>query len=733
MGFRSLKTKLLVAASLLVISSGLALSLLVSRQYSESLIDSAKVQAGNLAHALAMESADKVLTHDLVALQKSLDHQMKSNLSLAYLFVVRDGQVLAHTFDKGFPQQLLDANKATSEDQGNGQTIVSTNGERFIDIAWPIFEGKAGLLRLGVSEKPLERQVGDLRLNMSLITLFILLSALAGSLFFVRRITRPLGQLARSVENINRGSWDVKVNVSGQDEVAILADSFQSMAGRLKEYTQRLEKQKLELERVHNQTRTFCEIVRELGSLPNLHDLGQTLISRLSDVVLNGQISILLLNENREFFFIITDREIVTLRDPDQVNRVIQVVDNLTEPKLESSSCLRGLSLPDSFKRSDREAIVPIKAEGRVYGILVIGCSPTCKCDSEEMRMASLILDQAGGVIKRSITHEEAILNLQQKLDSSSEFSGIIGKDLKMQIVYRLIEDIAPTDATALIQGESGTGKELVAKAIHERSERSDKPFVVINCSAYPETLIESELFGHERGAFTGALKQKAGRFEQADGGTVFLDEIGEVPPQAQIKLLRVLQTQRFERLGAEQTISVNVRILAATNKNLLAEVQKGSFREDLFYRLNVIPINIPPLRERRNDIPLLARYFLKRFSSEQGKNIQEFSSEALRMLMDYSWPGNVRELENSVEHAVVRSKGHIIEAGDLPGSLKMVDSIVQPRDVPNLSENEKSFLEKALSRNDWNKKKTAQELGIGRSTLYSKLKKYRIVKPTLQ
>ena len=222
--------------------------------------------------------------------------------------------------------------------------------------------------------------------------------------------------------------------------------------------------------------------------------------------------------------------------------------------------------------------------------------------------MLSLILDQAGGVIKRSVAHEEAILNLQQKLDSSSEFSGIFGKDLKMQMVYRLIEDIAATDATALIQGESGTGKELVAKAIHERSDRKDKPFVVINCSAYPETLIESELFGHERGAFTGALRQKAGRFEQADGGTVFLDEIGEVPPQAQVKLLRVLQTQRFERLGAEQTISVDVRILAATNKNLLEEVQKGRFREDLFYRLNVIPINLPPLRERRNDIPLLAR-----------------------------------------------------------------------------------------------------------------------------
>ena len=732
MGFRSLKTKLLVAASLIVISSGLALSLLVSRQYSESLIDSAKVQAENLAHALAMESADKVLTHDLVALQKSLDHQMKSNRSLAYLFVVRDGQVLAHTFDEGFPQQLLDANKATSEDQGNGQTIVSANGEKFIDIAWPIFGGKAGLLRLGVAEKHLERQVRDLRLKMSLITLIILVGALAGSLFFVKRITRPLGELARSVENINRGSWDVKVHASGQDEVAILAKSFQSMASRLKEYTERLENQKLEIERVHNQTRTFCEIVRELGSLPNLRDLGQTLISRLREVVLNGEISILLLNENREFIFIISAGEVIISRDSEQVNLVIRIVDKLTEPKIESRSCLQGLSLPDSFNRRDRESILPIRADGGVYGILVVGCSSTCKCDSEEMRMASLILDQAGGVIRRSIAHEEAILNLQQKLEASSEFSGIIGKDPKMQIVYRLIEDIAPTDATALIQGESGTGKELVAKAIHERSDRRKMPFVVINCSAYPETLIESELFGHERGAFTGALRQKAGRFEQADGGTVFLDEIGEIPPQVQIKLLRVLQTRRFERLGAERTISINVRILAATNKDLLAEVQRGTFREDLFYRLNVIPINIPPLRDRRNDIPLLARYFLKRFSSEQGKNITEYSSESLRILMDYAWPGNVRELENSIEHAVVRSKGQEIEVGDFPSSLRGFEAKSQHLNVPNLSENERVFLENALSRNAWNKKKTAQELGIGRSTLYSKLRRYGLDKRTI-
>ncbi|MDA8406207.1 MAG: sigma 54-interacting transcriptional regulator [Deltaproteobacteria bacterium] len=733
MGFRSLKTKLLLAASLLVISSGVALSLLVSNQYSKSLIDSARHQAENLALSLAIGSADKVLTHDLVALQKSLDHQMKSNRSLAYLFVVRDGQVLAHTFQKNFPQELLDANTVISEDGGNEQTIVSTTGERFIDIARPIFQGKAGLLRLGISEKSLERQVDELRMKMGLITLFILLTAIAGSLFLVKRITGPLRELARSVENIKQGSWDVKIRVSGRDEVTILAKSLINMAARLKHYTQRLENQKLELERAHNQTRIFCEIVRELGSLSNLHELGQTLISRLREVVLDNQIAILFLNENRDLFFVVSDQDIITSRDPDHINRVIEVVDGLTEPTLESGPCIKDIPLPGSFKRSGRQAIVPIRAEGTVCGFLTIDCSPTCKCDSEEIRMVSLILDQVGGVIKRSIAHEEAILDLQQKLATSSDFSGMIGKDLKMQIVYRLIEDIAPTDATALIQGESGTGKELVAKAIHERSDRRDKPFVVINCAAYPESLVESELFGHEKGAFTGALRQKAGRFEQADGGTVFLDEIGEVSPQVQIKLLRILQIQTFERLGGEQTIFVDVRILAATNKDLLTEVQKGNFREDLFYRLNVIPINIPALKERRNDIPLLARYFLKRFSSEQGKNIQEFSSEALRMLMDYSWPGNVRELENCVEHAVVRSKRPVIEAGDLPASLRTFESIVQPRDVPNLSENEKVFLKNALSRNTWNMKKTARELGIGRSTLYSKLKKYRIAKPTLQ
>ena len=254
----------------------------------------------------------------------------------------------------------------------------------------------------------------------------------------------------------------------------------------------------------------------------------------------------------------------------------------------------------------------------------------------------------------------------------------------------------------------------------------------MINCSAYPATLLESELFGHEKGAFTGAIRQKIGRFEQADGGTVFLDEIGEIEPSAQIKLLRVLQSQKFERIGGEETLSVDVRILAATNKDLLKEVTDGSFREDLFYRLNVIPIHLPPLRERRNDIPLLARYFLRRFSTEQDKEIKDFSSEAMRLLLDYAWPGNVRELENSIEHTAVLAKRSKVEISDLPSSIGDVASTLVPEAPGTIIENEKKLLQEVLQECDWNKKKAALQLGISRSTLYEKIKKYQIRKPTI-
>jgi len=264
----------------------------------------------------------------------------------------------------------------------------------------------------------------------------------------------------------------------------------------------------------------------------------------------------------------------------------------------------------------------------------------------------------------------------------------------------------------------------LVARAIHHLSPRQAKPLVVINCSAYPATLLESELFGHEKGAFTGATRLKPGRFEQAGGGTVFLDEIGEIPPPAQIKLLRVLQTRKFERVGGEKTISVDVRVLAATNKDLMREVEKGNFREDLFYRLNVIPLILPPLRDRRNDIPLLALHFLRRFAAERRKDLREIGSGAMRLLLDYPWPGNVRELENSIEHAAVLAKGGQVEVWDLPSALSLPAS--EPPGA-TLGERELKVLLEILEECGWNKKLAAQRLGVSRSTIYAMLRKHNI------
>ena len=294
-----------------------------------------------------------------------------------------------------------------------------------------------------------------------------------------------------------------------------------------------------------------------------------------------------------------------------------------------------------------------------------------------------------------------------------------------------MCEKVIDLDITVLIEGETGTGKELIARCIHYNSPRKSKPLVTQNCGGIPETLLTSELFGHKKGAFTGAIRQKSGRFEQAHGGTVFLDEIGEIAPSAQIKLLRVLQTQKFERLGGEKTLNVDVRIIAATNKDLLQEVKKGNFREDLYYRLNVIPIHLALLNERRNDIPLLARHFLSRFAKEQGKEIEDFSPEAMRLLLDHSWPGNVRELENTVEHATVLAKGFRIEASDLPAMFHSAPGIRKATEPPTLAENEIKLLEEVLDECGWNKKQAAKRLGISRSTLYDKLKKYQINKPT--
>jgi two-component system response regulator HydG len=377
---------------------------------------------------------------------------------------------------------------------------------------------------------------------------------------------------------------------------------------------------------------------------------------------------------------------------------------------------------------------IPLLHEEQTIGLLVIACPENFEAGLKEVEGLELTLNQCSGVIRRAMEQEAGARDMAKRLETAPEFQAMVGRDPKMQTIFRLIEDIAPTDATVLIQGESGTGKEIVARAIHQLSHRQDKPFVVIDCSAYPATLLESELFGHEKGAFTGATRQKIGRFEKANGGTVFLDEIGEIPPSAQIKLLRILQTQSFERLGGEKTLTVNVHFLAATNKNLLQEVKAGRFREDLYYRLNVIPLHLPPLRERPNDIPILARHFLRLFSEEQHKAIHDFSPEALRLILNYPWPGNIRELENSVEHAVVLAKGNQVEAIDLPAALfeLTTQSMKGPlHGLATMAEKEQEILLEALEKCQWNKKETARHLGISRNTLYQKMKRYGIISPT--
>jgi two-component system response regulator HydG len=729
---KSLKSKLLLIISVLVIGSGLLISLLFNQRYSSSLIQSMTAQAENLAHVIELEATDKILTNDLVALQKMLDYQRRSNKAISYLFVIRDHQILAHTFANGVPLDLIPANDVSENNSSNFKKIASTAGEKYLDVAWPIFSAKAGILRLGLSEKPYLDQVSRLWLQMSIITLAILLLALVVSLLFIKRVTRPLSTLAKAAEKIDEGHLELKVDLGeSRDEVGKLTSSFNHMVSRIREYTQRLEEKTIALDRAHRQTRTSFVISHEINALSNLNDVCAYLIKKLQAIVTCNDMIVLVFNQYDESLFMHSDQEYKTLSE-DQARTTYAFLEELNEIAFIQKDQIKTDFFPEAFQSSQKLVTFPLRHEGQLLGAMLIACPGECDCVTKELEIIDMILNQSSGAIRRAVVHEEEIRELRTRIEQSSGFSGLIGKDPQMQVIYKLIEDVAPTDATVLIQGESGTGKELVARAIHTQSLRKNKPFVVINCSAYPATLLESELFGHEKGAFTGAIRQKTGRFEQADGGTVFLDEIGEISPSAQIKLLRVLQSQRFERLGGEATLTVNMRVLAATNKNLLQEVKNGDFREDLYYRLNVIPIQLPPLRNRRNDIPMLARHFLQNFAAEQNKLIQQFSSETMRLLLDYDWPGNVRELENSIEHAAVIAKGRYVEISDLPTAFLHAKPRTPTSTNRTILENERKLLKEVLEECGWNKKEAALRLGISRSTLYDKLKKYQIAKPTM-
>ncbi|EEY5781962.1 TPA: sigma-54-dependent response regulator transcription factor ZraR [Escherichia coli] len=332
-----------------------------------------------------------------------------------------------------------------------------------------------------------------------------------------------------------------------------------------------------------------------------------------------------------------------------------------------------------------------------------------------------LDFDNLQATLEKALAHTHSV-DAETPAVSASQF-GMVGKSPAMQHLLSEIALVAPSEATVLIHGDSGTGKELVARAIHASSARSEKPLVTLNCAALNESLLESELFGHEKGAFTGADKRREGRFVEADGGTLFLDEIGDISPMMQVRLLRAIQEREVQRVGSNQTISVDVRLIAATHRDLAAEVNAGRFRQDLYYRLNVVAIEVPSLRQRREDIPLLANHFLQRFAERNRKAVKGFTPQAMDLLIHYDWPGNIRELENTVERAVVLLTGEYISERELPLAIASTPiPLVQSQDIQPLVEVEKEVILAALEKTGGNKTEAARQLGITRKTLLAKL-----------
>lgn len=346
---------------------------------------------------------------------------------------------------------------------------------------------------------------------------------------------------------------------------------------------------------------------------------------------------------------------------------------------------------------------------------------------------ATPLRDAEGRVIGglETLRDVSALEWMRQELALNYDYSHIVGQSEAMHEVYRRMEQVSRTDTTVLILGESGTGKELVARAIHHNSERRDRPFVAVNCSALPESILESELLGHVRGAFTGAFRDKVGRFEMANGGTLFLDEVGELSHSVQIKLLRVLQEREFQRVGDIRTIRVDIRLIAATNKNLRAQMEAGRFREDLYYRLHVFPIELPPLRARLEDLPMLVSHFIEKFNHQMGRRVRGLSGEAMDALYRYSWPGNIREIENAIEHAFVHSKGVLIQLEDLPRHIveepaKQAAPTPTARDAA-VESFERDLILRHLKEANWRRALAAKRLGISQVTLWRKMKKYGI------
>jgi len=397
----------------------------------------------------------------------------------------------------------------------------------------------------------------------------------------------------------------------------------------------------------------------------------------------------------------------------------------LLDIKMEGIS---GLEVLKRIKESDSDvAVIMITAYGSISTAI-----EAMKSGAADYLLKPFDPNELGVLIEKILENQARVLEnlyLKEQYKERTRFESMIGQSAAMQRIFDLIMDVAPTGSTVLITGETGTGKGLAAKAIHTNSPHSQGPFVVVNCGAIPEHLMESELFGYQKGAFTDAKETKKGRLELAHGGTLFLDEIGEIGTRMQIDLLRVLEDRIFYRVGGTQPLEVDFRVIAATNRDLPQAIKAGSFREDLYYRLNVFSFRMPPLREHKEDLPLLAEHFLNRFTQETNKPIDHISRAAMDEIMLYDWPGNVRELENAVERAVVVCKGPRIMASDLP--IFRPEEGARPAAADSLAEVEKAHIVQVLDTSDWNVSRSARILKIDRSTLYNKIRRYKLQKPS--
>ncbi len=382
-------------------------------------------------------------------------------------------------------------------------------------------------------------------------------------------------------------------------------------------------------------------------------------------------------------------------------------------------NCLQALT--ETLRTKNPVEVSRLECQQRTGPVRVVSLSTAPLIDQQDLFSGALIV----------VRDETRLSDLERDLKERLQFHNIIGTGPKMQELYDLMENLADVQTTVLITGESGTGKELVAEALHYKGARSLQPLVKVNCSALSESLLESELFGHVKGAFTGAIRDKVGRFQRADGGTIFLDEIGDISPQTQLRLLRVLQEMEFERVGDSTPVKVDVRVIAATNQDLTAKVKRGDFREDLYYRLKVVEISLPRLSERTEDIPLLVEHFIGKYNKKMNREIRAVSTDVERLFMNYPWPGNIRELEHILEHAFVLCRQDTITVEHLPAALRGFAAGRSLPDSASSADEEEAAILRVLEKTAWNKAKAARLLGMDRKTLYRKLEKYGILKET--